>query len=105
MSYSHVMPAKASIPPLGPLRTFEAAARLLSFQRAAAELGVTQSAVSHQIAALEQFLNVRLFERLPRRVALTDAGTLYAPYARAAFERIAAGTAILRRIGNSDDLV
>jgi len=93
------------LPPLGPLRAFEAAARLLSFRAAAEELGVTQSAVSHQIAALEDFLKVRLFERLPRRVALTDPGVLYAPYARAAFERIARGTALISRMGNTDDLV
>ncbi|HVW71487.1 MAG TPA: LysR substrate-binding domain-containing protein [Steroidobacteraceae bacterium] len=96
---------KMHLPPLGPLRTFEAAARLLSFQRAAAELGVTQSAVSHQIAALEDFLKVKLFERLPRRVALTEAGILYAPYARAGFERIMTGTSLLTRISNTDDLI
>ena len=107
MSLIHVTLSamKAPLPPLGALRSFEAAARLLSFQRAAEELGVTQSAVSHQIAALEHYLNVKLFERLPRRVVLTDAGILYAPYASAAFERIASGTALLRRIGNTDDLV
>jgi len=93
------------LPPLGPLRAFEAAARLLSFRLAAEELGVTQSAVSHQIAALEDFLKVKLFERLPRRVVLTDAGVLYAPYARAAFERIARGTSLISRMGNSDDLI
>jgi LysR family transcriptional regulator, glycine cleavage system transcriptional activator len=93
------------LPPLGPLRAFDAAARYLSFRLAAEELGVTQSAISHQIAALEDFLKVKLFERLPRRVALTDAGVLYAPYARAAFEGIARGTSLLTRIGNSDDLI
>jgi LysR family transcriptional regulator, glycine cleavage system transcriptional activator len=96
---------KMHLPPLGPLRAFDAAARYLSFRLAAEELGVTQSAVSHQIAALEEFLKVKLFERLPRRVALTDAGILYAPYARAAFEGIARGTSLLTRVGNSDDLV
>jgi len=93
------------LPPLGPLRAFEAAARLLSFRLAAEELGVTQSAVSHQIAALEQFLKVKLFRRLPRRVVLTDPGVLYAPYARAAFERIARGTSLISRMGNTDDLI
>ncbi len=96
---------KMHLPPLGPLRTFEAAARLLSFQRAADELGVTQSAVSHQIAALEEFLKVKLFERQPRRVVLTEAGILYAPYARAAFERIVSGTSLITRISNTDDLI
>ena len=93
------------IPPLGPLRAFEAAARLQSFRLAADELGVTQSAISHQIAALESFLRVKLFERLPRRVSLTDAGILYAPYAREAFERIARGTALMTRLSTHDDLV
>ena len=53
------------------LRAFEAAARHLSFTRAATELNVTQAAVSHQIKALESELGVRLFLRLTRRLALT----------------------------------
>jgi len=93
------------LPPLGALRAFEAAARLLSFRLAADELGVTQSAISHQVAALETFLNVSLFVRSPRRVVLTDAGVLYAPYAREAFERIARGTALMTRLSTNDDLV
>jgi len=97
--------ARMHLPPLGPLRAFEAAARLLSFRLAGEELGVTQSAISHQISALEAFLKIKLFERLPRRVVLTDAGILYAPYARAAFERIASGTSLISRIGNTDDLI
>jgi LysR family glycine cleavage system transcriptional activator len=93
------------LPPLGPLRAFEAAARLLSFRLAAQELGVTQSAISHQISALEDFLKIKLFERLPKGVALTEAGNLYAPYASAAFERIASGTSLIARLGNTDDLI
>ncbi|MFJ0641507.1 LysR substrate-binding domain-containing protein, partial [Bordetella bronchiseptica] len=60
--------------PLGALRAFEAAARLLSFKGAAAELHVTPTAVSHQIRALEQRLGFALFERLPRGVLLTPKG-------------------------------
>jgi LysR family transcriptional regulator, glycine cleavage system transcriptional activator len=97
--------SRMQLPPLGPLRAFEAAARLMSFRLAADELGVTQSAVSHQIAALEDFLRIRLFDRRQRQIALTEAGTLYAPYARAAFERIARGTSLITRIGNTDDLI
>lgn len=97
--------ARLHLPPLGPLRAFEAASRLLSFRLAAEELGVTQSAISHQVAALEDFLKIKLFQRLPGRVALTDAGVLYAPYAQGAFERIARGTSLIARIGNTDDLV
>ncbi len=59
------------------LRGFEAAARLLSFTSAAAELFLTQSAVSRQVQQLEQQLGVRLFERRTRALVLTEAGALY----------------------------
>lgn len=59
------------LPPLNLLRTFEAAARHLSFTTAASELFISQSAVSQQIRQLEEFLGVRLFRRLPRRMELT----------------------------------
>ena len=62
------------LPPLEALRVFEAAARHLSFTRAAEELFVTQSAVSKQVQVLESALGVRLFERLTRALALTPAG-------------------------------
>lgn len=62
------------LPPLTALRAFEAAGRNMNFTRAAAELAVTQAAVSHQIKALEDHLGVKLFNRLPRKLALTDAG-------------------------------
>ncbi|HET7730999.1 MAG TPA: transcriptional regulator GcvA [Usitatibacter sp.] len=65
------------LPPLDLLLGFEAAARHLSFTRAAGELFVTQSAVSRQIQALEEFLGVPLFERRHKSLALTDAGTAY----------------------------
>ncbi|WP_459614224.1 LysR substrate-binding domain-containing protein [Bordetella sp. 2513F-2] len=61
--------------PLPGLRVFEAAARLGSFKHAAAELSVTPTAISHQIRALEQRLGFALFERLPRRLRLTEKGT------------------------------
>lgn len=60
--------------PLNALRAFEASARHLSFTRAAIELNVTQAAVSHQVKALEQQLNVMLFGRLPRGLMLTREG-------------------------------
>ena len=60
--------------PLSSIRVFEAAARLKSFTRAAAELGMTQAAVSWQIKALETKLSLSLFRRLPREVALTEPG-------------------------------
>ena len=65
------------LPPLGALRAFEAAGRLLSFTKAADELSVTHGAVSHQIKALEAWLGVPLFRRLGKSVALTDQGRLY----------------------------
>jgi DNA-binding transcriptional LysR family regulator len=68
---------RASLPPLDLLRGFESAARHLSFTRAAAELFLTQSAVSRQIQALESFLGVPLFERRHKALALTSAGEAY----------------------------
>jgi DNA-binding transcriptional LysR family regulator len=65
------------LPPLDLLRGFEAAARHRSFTKAAAELFVTQSAVSRQIQALETFLGVPLFERRHKALALTAAGDAY----------------------------
>ena len=62
------------LPPLNALRAFEAAARHLSFTRAAGELHVTQAAVSHQIKSLETHLSLTLFRRLNRSLLLTDAG-------------------------------
>lgn len=62
------------LPPLGSLRAFEAAARHQSFKDAAAELGVTPTAISHQVRQLEAGLGVALFERHTRRVTLTAAG-------------------------------
>ncbi|NBB13226.1 LysR substrate-binding domain-containing protein [Pseudomonas sp. SLFW] len=63
-----------SLPPLASLLPFEAAARLLSFSRAAEELNLTQAAVSRQIRALEDDLGIALFQRRNRAVFLTDAG-------------------------------
>ncbi|TAA43737.1 MULTISPECIES: transcriptional regulator GcvA [Corallincola] len=65
------------LPPLNAVKTFEAAARHLSFTRAAEELFVTQAAVSHQIKALESFLGVRLFRRAHRTLLLTEEGQSY----------------------------
>lgn len=66
------------LPPLGALRAFEAAARHLSFKAAADELGVTPTAISHQLRLLEDSIGQRLFVRQIRKVTLTPAGeTLY----------------------------
>ena len=67
------------LPPLSQLEAFEAAARYLSFTKAAAELALTQSAVSRQIKALEDHFELALFRRLHRALRLTEEGqTLYA---------------------------
>jgi len=63
-----------SLPPLPAIRVFEAVARHLSFTKAAAELGVTQAAVSYQIKLLEDRIGTALFRRLTRKLALTEAG-------------------------------
>jgi DNA-binding transcriptional LysR family regulator len=73
---------------LNALRAFEAAARHLSFTRAADELHVTQAAVSHQVKTLEQRLGVKLFRRLPKSLLLTDEGQTLLPDLRDAFARI-----------------
>jgi LysR family transcriptional regulator, glycine cleavage system transcriptional activator len=80
------------LPPLNALRAFEAAARHESFTRAAAELFVTQGAVSHQVKALETELGVRLFNRAPTGLVLTEAGKDYLVAVRDGFDRIALGT-------------
>ncbi len=66
------------LPPLRALLAFEAASRHATFAQAAEELGVTPSAVSHQLQQLEDFLGVRLFQRHAGRALLTDAGQVYA---------------------------
>ena len=65
------------LPPLNPLRAFEAAARHLSFKLAARELHVTPGAVGQQVKALEARIGVRLFERLHKQLILTPAGQEY----------------------------
>jgi len=83
------------LPPLQTLRAFESAARLASFTRAAAEMNVTQGAVSRQIRNLEQRLGVDLFRRAERGIALTAAGRRYHETVRDALQRIAVATADL----------
>ena len=84
--------ATRPLPPLNWLRSFEAAARHLSFTAAAEELHITQSAVSQQVKLLEQFLGEPLFLRRPRSLQLTDAARHYLPSVTTAFTLIADGT-------------
>ena len=85
-----------TLPPLNALRAFEAAARHLSFTLAAAELNVTQGAVSHQVKAMEDRLGIKLFLRRPRGLVLSEAGQVCQPFVREAFDRLAAGFESLR---------
>lgn len=85
-----------SFPPLNSLRVFDCVARLDSFTAAAAELGVTQSAVSRQVAVLEDYLGRKLFRRGPGGVALTAAGIEYSREIGPALRRIATATQALR---------
>lgn len=80
------------------LRAYEAAARLRSVTRAAHELNVTQSAVSHQIKGLEQWLGVALITREGRQLALTPEGAAYLPSLSSAFDLMADATT---RVGRS----
>ena len=80
------------LPPLNALKAFEAAARHESFTRAAEELCVTQGAVSHQVKALEAELGLKLFNREPRHLVITEMGRDYLIVVRDALDRIAMGT-------------
>jgi LysR family glycine cleavage system transcriptional activator len=80
------------LPQLNALKAFEAAARYVSFTRAAEELCVTQGAVSHQVKALEAELGIKLFNRDRQGLIITDAGRDYLGVVRDAFDRIAMET-------------
>ena len=84
------------LPPLNTLRAFEAAARHMSFAKAAEELAVTPTAVSHQIRLLEEITGQTLFRRRPRPIALTAAGERLFPVLREGLDRFAATVAGLR---------
>ena len=87
--------------PLSGFRSFEAAARHLSFAKAADELRVTPAAISHQVRTLEDYLGVRLFHRTGRAIMLTDDGRELLPDLSEGFERLEAGMArMLRKRGD-----
>jgi LysR family transcriptional regulator, glycine cleavage system transcriptional activator len=92
------------LPSLNGLRAFEASARLMSFTHAAAELNVTQTAISHQIRRLEDQLGIKLFIRQNRALALTQEAQDYLPSVRAAFEDLRRATARLLRTDNDGRL-
>src|SRR5438552_15988932 len=92
----------ASLPPVTNLQAFEAVARRRSFALAAAELHLTASAISHQVARLESHLGVRLFERSAHGVRISAAGELYLSRVGGALSAIAAATEDLRQgVSNS----
>jgi DNA-binding transcriptional LysR family regulator len=92
----------ASLPPVANLLAFEAVARRRSFAFAAAELHLTASAISHQVARLEADLGVRLFERSAHGVRLSDAGERYLERVSGALTAISAATEDLRKgVSNS----
>jgi LysR family glycine cleavage system transcriptional activator len=86
------------------LRAFEAAARHLSFKKAAAELGVTPTAISHQIRMLEGCCGHALFRRRPRPLSLTESGAKLFPIIRDGLETFATAIAAIRRDGDKQVL-
>ncbi len=92
------------MPPLRALTAFEAAARLGSFRKAADELGITRSAISHQIKALEDILDVDLFSRDGKRAELTGSGQIYYPAVREAFDQIESQTQVIRPRASENEL-
>ncbi len=87
---------KRHLPPLNSLRAFEAAARHCNFRKAADELNVSQSAISHQLKLLESRLGIELFHRSVHSVELSEAGLLYYPVLRDAFDRMSDVTERIR---------
>lgn len=92
------------LPPLTALRAFEAAARHMSFAKAAEELHVTPAALSFQIKSLEEHLGTALFHRLNRAVELTEAGLTLAPGCRDGFSALAAAWSATRRLQDTSML-
>jgi LysR family glycine cleavage system transcriptional activator len=92
------------LPPLNALRSFEVAARHLSFTKAAEELHVTHSAISHQIKALEEWLGTPLFRRVNRGLLLTEPGQAYLKPVRESFQRLGEATWRLKAKGRSGPL-
>ncbi|MFX1766873.1 LysR substrate-binding domain-containing protein [Paraburkholderia sp. A1RI-2L] len=92
------------LPPLVELRTFEAAARHMSFQKAALELCVSPTAISHQIRLLERYCGCALFRRRPRPLALTEAGARLLPGVRNGLESFAVAIAAVKRDGDQQPL-
>ena len=93
------------LPSLNALRVFESAARHLSFKEAAAELNITQTAVSHQIKSLEEYLGIELFRRQGRGVQLTEAARASLPRLREGFDALAAAVETIHERGAETELI
>jgi LysR family glycine cleavage system transcriptional activator len=93
-----------SLPPLNALRAFEAAARLLSLKKAAAELNVTPAAISHQVKLLEDYAGRALLVRKPRAIELTNAARAALPRLSAGFDQLADAARLLRESGPESTL-
>ncbi len=96
---------KKRLPPLDPLIAFEAAARLLSFTRAAEELHLSQAAISQQIRSLEDSLQVKLFTRSHRAVQLTNEGREYQHTVTAVLTQLAGATMDIQNVEFAQQLV
>ena len=96
---------KKRLPPLEPLIAFEAAARLLSFTRAAEELHLSQAAISQQIRSLEARLQVKLFSRSHRAVQLTNEGREYLHTVAAILKQLAGATMDIQNVEFNRQLV
>src|SRR2546421_8853285 len=85
------------LPPMNSLKSFDAAARLLSFSKAADELHLTHGAVSRAVRQLEDYLGIELFKRATRSVSLTPAGAAYAAGIRDVLDRLAKATSEVKQ--------
>lgn len=96
---------RRQLPPLGALVIFEAAARRMSFTRAAEEIGITQAAVSRQVQALERSIGRPLFRRKHRGIELTDRGRMLSTTMSHALGRISETVAAISERGQPAELV
>jgi len=97
--------SRRHLPSLAGLQCFEAAARHLSFTRAADELSLTQSAVSKQVAQLESILEHPLFRRIRRRLHLTPEGAIYLGEARKILAQVEMSTRYMQSYGGEADVL
>lgn len=93
-----------TLPPLNFIRSFEAAARHLSFTKAADELGLTQAAVSGHIRALENYIGRPLFYRAPRSLTLTEVAASYLPTLRQALTQIEIATGQILTVAHRQEV-